>query len=59
MKTALFIFLFFYFNRFYTFADIYDESECNQALLRKSALKATSSLPERGPKNAELYGSLN
>ncbi|XP_017770023.1 PREDICTED: neurexin-4 isoform X1 [Nicrophorus vespilloides] len=37
-------------------ASIYNEYECNNALMEKAALKATSSLRERGPENAVLYG---
>ncbi|XP_065156246.1 neurexin-4 isoform X1 [Atheta coriaria] len=38
-------------------AGIYYEYECNYPLLEKAAIKATSSLSERGPENAILYGA--
>ncbi|KAH1005057.1 hypothetical protein HUJ04_006122 [Dendroctonus ponderosae] len=34
----------------------YSEYECNIPLVEKSALDATSSMSDRGPKNALLYG---
>ncbi|CAH0552688.1 unnamed protein product [Brassicogethes aeneus] len=37
-------------------AEFYNEYECNQPLLYKASLKATSSMVERGPENAVLYG---
>lgn len=33
-----------------------DDYECNEELLKSAALSATSSLPDRGPNNARLYG---
>ncbi|XP_012235285.2 neurexin-4 isoform X1 [Linepithema humile] len=39
-----------------SFAYTYYEDECNIALLDRAHIKATSSLPERGPKNARLDG---
>jgi len=33
-----------------------DEYECNEELLKRAALSATSSLRDRGPENARLYG---
>ena len=33
-----------------------DDIECNAALLDSAVLSATSSLNERGPKNARLHG---
>lgn len=35
---------------------IYGEYECNYPLMEKAALKATSSLRDRGPENAILHG---
>lgn len=41
----------------YTFF-IYDiDSDCGEPLLEKAVLKATSSLPDRGPENAILNGN--
>jgi hypothetical protein len=37
---------------------ISDEYECNEELLKGAKLSATSSLPDRGPQNARLYGRL-
>ncbi|XP_064214176.1 neurexin-4 isoform X2 [Tribolium castaneum] len=39
------------------FADFYNEYECNNPLLQRAVLKATSSMPKRGPENAVLWGS--
>ncbi|XP_049821647.1 neurexin-4 isoform X1 [Aethina tumida] len=39
-----------------TTAEFYNEYECNQPLLERAVLKATSSMAERGPQNAVLYG---
>lgn len=33
------------------------DSECGEPLLERAALKATSSLPDRGPENAILNGN--
>lgn len=37
-------------------SEYYNDYECNTALLYKSELSATSSMNERGPQNAVLYG---
>nr|CAI5863785.1 unnamed protein product [Callosobruchus analis] len=34
----------------------YNEYECNNALLERAQLSATSSMSGRGPENAVLYG---
>lgn len=38
------------------FIFVSDEYECNEELLTRAALAATSSLRDRGPENARLYG---
>jgi hypothetical protein len=38
------------------FIFVSDEYECNEELLTRAALTATSSLRDRGPENAILYG---
>lgn len=38
------------------FPEYYDIYECNNPLLQRAVLTATSSMPKRGPKNAVLYG---
>jgi contactin associated protein-like 2 len=40
----------------YVLADFYSDYECNTPLLERAQLKATSSMPKRGPENAVLYG---
>lgn len=35
----------------------YIDSDCGEPLLEKAVLKATSSLPDRGPENAVLNGN--
>ena len=35
---------------------VLDEYGCNEDLLKRAALSATSSLRDRGPENARLYG---
>jgi len=47
---------------FYTIQSIYliyivIDSDCGEPLLEKAVLKATSSLPDRGPENAILNGN--
>lgn len=37
-------------------ARYYDSYECNEPLVEGAKLTATSSLRERGPDNAKLYG---
>ncbi|XP_050545470.1 neurexin-4 isoform X2 [Daktulosphaira vitifoliae] len=44
-----------YFSLF-TFCEIKADSDCNEPLLDKAVLRATSSLPDRGPENARLNG---
>lgn len=39
-----------------TSAEFYNEYECNKPLMHRAELKATSSMEERGPENAVLYG---
>lgn len=40
------------------FSEYYSDYECNTPLLYKAVLSATSSMNERGPGNAILYGKL-
>jgi hypothetical protein len=41
------------------FIFVSDEYDCNEELLKGAALSATSSLRDRGPQNARLYGMAN
>lgn len=40
----------------YFLSEYYSDYECNTPLLYKSVLSATSSMNDRGPGNAILYG---
>ncbi|XP_019763354.2 neurexin-4 isoform X1 [Dendroctonus ponderosae] len=48
--------LLFVHSNIYAAGSYYSEYECNIPLVEKSALDATSSMSDRGPKNALLYG---
>lgn len=41
------------------FVRYYYDYECNEPLVANSKLSATSSLRDRGPENAKLYGPQN
>lgn len=38
------------------YSNVKTDSDCGEPLLEKAALRATSSLPDRGPENAILNG---
>jgi hypothetical protein len=57
MGVVTFVYLFLTLLGQYVIADFYIDYECNTPLLERAQLKATSSMPKRGPENAVLYGA--
>lgn len=49
--------LYFYLFYIYYIYQFYVDSDCGEPLLDKAVIKATSSLPDRGPENVKLNGN--